>query len=791
MTPADSQAPAQRRRLLLGGLVQGVGLRPYVCRLAQELGLAGWVGNTAEGVAIEVEGGPAALAQFEQRLRLAPPPARVEQCLSTPLPASGADSGFRVADSSAGGHAQPCASPDLAPCPACLEELFDPGARRYRYPFISCSHCGPRYSILDALPFDRERTAMAGFPLCPSCLAEYRDPTDRRFHAQTMACPVCGPRLALWDANRRPLAEADAALRLAVAALRQGQIVAVKGVGGFQLLADAGQPAAVAELRRRKQRPDKPFALLADLAMAQRLCRLSPEETALLQEPAAPIVLLERHDTATGLAPAVAPGLPWLGLMLPASPLHHVLLADCGRPLVATSGNRSSEPICIDENDALQRLRGITDVFLVHDRPIRRPLDDSVVRHAAGRPLALRRARGYAPAPIELPANVAPLLAVGGHLKNTVAISLGRQAVLSQHLGDLDDALTQQQCQATLEELPRLFGVAPSALACDDHPDYASRRLAESRGLPPHPVPHHYAHALACLAEHRLQPPVLAIAWDGIGLGDDGGLWGGEFLRIEAGGYRRYASLLPLRLPGGEKAVKEPRRVALAAVHAAAADWQAVPAAVTAAFSGNEQATLQTMLERGLNTPECSSAGRLFDAVAALLGLCQVNAFEGQAAMLLEAAASRVVGEIPLGTSAPAWGLQEDPHGLLRCDWRPWLQALLNALGEDCRVRTAHHSSEAGAQCAPYPEREASAALTAQWAYAFHLALAETALAVAQREGLETVVLCGGCFQNRLLLELCATRLRQAGFTVHWPQNVPPNDGGLALGQLLAAARWP
>jgi hydrogenase maturation protein HypF len=607
---------------------------------------------------------------------------------------------------------------------------------------------------------------MAGFPLCSDCRAEYANPMDRRFHAQTMACPACGPRLALWDADGRSLAETEAALGLAVAALRQGRIVALKGVGGFQLLADAANPAAVAELRLRKHRPGKPFALLADWPMAQRLCQVSPAEAALLQEPAAPIVLLQRNGESAELAPAVAPGLPWLGLILPASPLHHLLLADFGRPLVATSGNRSSEPICIEENDALQRLAGIADVFLVHDRPIRRPLDDSVLRYAAGRPLTLRRARGYAPSPIELPESLPPILAAGGHLKNTVAVSLGRQAVLSQHLGDLDDALTQRHCAATLEELPRLFGVAPRALACDSHPDYASRRLAESRGLPLHPVSHHYAHALACMAEHRLRPPLLAITWDGIGLGEDGGLWGGEFLRIEPGGYRRYASLLPLRLPGGEKAVKEPRRVALAAIHAAG--WPAIPPALRAAFSDGELATLQTMLERGLNAPECSSAGRLFDAVAALLGLCQVNAFEGQAAMLLETAASRLPGSstvaaVAEGSPALPFALQQDPDGLLRCDWRPWLQALLTA--------------------APDSQK-----LVEHWAYAFHAALAETALAVTQRQGLETVVLCGGCFQNRLLLELCSQRLCQAGFAVYWPQAVPPNDGGLALGQLLACA---
>ncbi|BBL70167.1 carbamoyltransferase HypF [Methylogaea oryzae] len=823
-----STSPIQRQRLSLRGQVQGVGMRPFVCRLAQELDLAGWVSNTPEGVVIEAEGNEAALARFARRLTdEAPPPARIDECSAMPLAATGQESDFRVVPSRNDGAPEPCVPPDLAPCADCLRELSDPADRRYRYPFLSCTACGPRYSIVRSLPFDRERTAMAGFALCPDCRREYENPADRRFHAQTTCCPACGPQLALWDSQGISLAEGDGALRLAVERLRQGAIVALKGVGGFQLLADAGNSAAVEQLRTRKHRPAKPFALLADRTMAERLCRVSEEEIALLLEPAAPIVLLRRrkeeivgtthsgplslrerarvrgaqrgtfisaqtHDldlphpnplpegegARREIAPQVAPDLPWLGLMLPASPLHHLLLADFGGPLVATSGNRGGEPICVDENEALARLAGIADLFLVHDRSVLRPLDDSVLRIAADRPLTLRRARGYVPAPVPLAEPLPPLLAVGGHLKNTVALGLGRRALLSQHLGDLDDVLTEQQCGAALQELPRLFGGNPRRLAVDAHPDYASRRLAEAMGLPLLAVPHHLAHAMACAAEHGLEPPFLALAWDGIGLGEDGGLWGGEFLRIDEQGHRRIASFVPLRLPGGEKAVKEPRRTALAAVYdsarlpgANAAEeghpgLHGVPAGLRAAFSDTELAALLAMLEKNLNTPPCSSVGRLFDAVSALLGLCPVNQFEGQAAMRLEAAAGAFVWNTAADYPAPSATipLVRDDTGLPRCDWRPWLRNLLRHPAVDDADRAA-------------------------LAYSFHAALADAAPAAARLAALPTVVLCGGCFQNRLLLELCVERLRHAGFDVYWPQRIPPNDGGLALGQLWAARR--
>jgi hydrogenase maturation protein HypF len=754
-----AEAGRQRRRLTLSGLVQGVGMRPFVYRLARELDLAGRVSNGLEGVIIEAEGDAPALAAFEIRLkRECPPPADIVDCVVQTIPAIG-DQDFRVEASRADGAIAPFALPDLAPCPTCLRELFDPGNRRYRYPFVSCTHCGPRYSILDALPFDRERTAMAGFPLCADCLTEYRDPSDRRFHAQTTCCPNCGPTLTFLDASGRTLAHGGEALLQAVARLRQGQVLALQGVGGFQLLVDAANEGAVQRLRERKHRPHKPLALMvADLAAARELCDVTETEKRLLTSSAAPIVLLRRRGASGSIASGIAPGQNRLGLMLPASPVHHLLARDFGAPLVCTSGNRSSEPICIAPEEALHRLAGIADGFLVHDRPIRQPLDDSVIRIADGKPLMLRRARGYVPLPVALDTDTPPILAAGGHLKNTVAYADGRRVILSQHLGDLDTAESLERHRATAELLPRLFGRSPRSVVCDRHPDYAATRWAESTGLPLRRVPHHLAHALACMAEHGLKPPVLAVTWDGLGLGEDGTLWGGEFLRMALNGHRRIASLLPLRLPGGERAIKDPRRSALSVLHALYGEEtpDRLPTTLKSRLEPGTLTVLLRLLQTGTQSPECSSAGRLFDAAASLLGLCRGISFEGQAAMALEAAAER--GGEGDATIYPVPVIDGEPK---RLDWRPLFRALLD----------------------DYAAGVPATAL----ALRFHASLAAAVAAIAATESIPTVVLAGGCFQNRLLLELCAERLRHAGLRVYWPEQIPPNDGGLALGQIAAA----
>ncbi|MGX2030789.1 carbamoyltransferase HypF [Methylocaldum gracile] len=754
-----AEAGRQRRRLTLSGLVQGVGMRPFVYRLARELDLAGRVSNGPEGVIIEAEGDAPALAAFEIRLkRECPPQADIVDCSVESVPAVG-ERNFRVAASRADGAVAPFALPDLAPCPDCLRELFDPGDRRFRYPFVSCTHCGPRYSILDALPFDRERTAMAGFPLCAECIEEYRDPSDRRFHAQTTCCPNCGPTLALWDAAGRTLAHGDDALVQAVDCLRQGQVLALKGVGGFQLLVDAADEKAVQRLRERKHRPHKPLALMvADLAAARELCDVTDHEARLLISPAAPIVLLKRRGVSSAIASDVAPGQNRLGLMLPASPLHHLLARYFGAPLVCTSGNRGNEPICISPEEAQQRLAGIADGFLVHDRPIRQPLDDSVLRIADGKVLMLRRARGYVPRPVTLDADTPPILAAGGHLKNTVAYADGRRVILSQHLGDLDTAESLDRHRATAELLPCLFGHPPRSVVCDLHPDYAAGRWAETAGLPLRRVPHHLAHALACMAEHGLKPPVLAVTWDGLGLGEDGTLWGGEFLRIAPDGHRRIAGLLPLCLPGGERAIKDPRRSALSVLYALHGEQTPdyLPATLEPRFKPADLTALLRLLQTGTRSPGCSSAGRLFDAAASLLGLCQGVSFEGQAAMALEASAEQS-GEGD-GTTYPMPVIDGEPK---RLDWRPLFRALL--------------------------DDHAAGVPAAVLAFRFHASLAAAITDVVLAEPISTVALAGGCFQNRLLLELCAERLRNAGLRVYWPEQIPPNDGGLALGQIAAA----
>lgn len=749
----DDDRPV-RLGLEVEGVVQGVGFRPHVHHLARTLGLNGWVVNTPRGARLEVEGKAESVRQFRHRLS-APAPGRIERVRADWLPCTG-EAGFEIRHSHGDGAVGASVLPDLAICADCLAELQDPENRRHRYPFITCSHCGPRWSILRALPYDRPNTSMAGFPLCPACRAEYDDPADRRFHAQPIACPDCGPQLELWNAAGSALARREAALQAAVAALGAGAVLALKGIGGFQLLCDARDATAVAALRRRKRRGAKPFALMVeDLAAARALVELGPLERDLLASPQAPIVLARRQPTAA-VAEAVAPGNPYLGVMLACSPLHHLLLAGFGAPLVATSGNLGDEPLCADEAEALRRLAGIADLFLVHDRPILRPVDDSVVQVVAGRPAMLRRARGYAPLPLGLPACRESVLAVGAQQKNTVALALGGSAVLSPHLGDLGSAASAEAFKTAIDGLQQIYRRRPWRLAHDVHPDYASSQYARASGLPLVPVQHHHAHVAAVMAEHGLSGPVLGIAWDGSGLGDDGTLWGGEFLRVEGDHFQRLAHLRAFPLPGGDAAAREPRRAALGLLHEHGGGLDAyrdLPPARDC--SEAEWRVLGQMLRRRLRCPRTSSVGRLFDAVAALLDLAQVNAYEGDAAMRLQFAAE-VAGTVK---AYPLPLREAEPAGQL--DWAPLLAALL-------------------------ADRAAGVAVP-EMAARFHAALLEGMLRVARRAGLPRIVLSGGCFQNRLLLEGGVTILRGAGFEVYWPQQLPANDGGIALGQAAVA----
>jgi len=753
-----------RLKVIIHGAVQGVGFRPFIYRLSTELGLRGWVLNSSQGVFIEVEGERPLLEDFLLRLEREKPPRAIIHSLEFSFLDPVGYPDFVIRHSQEAGEKTVLILPDIATCRECHHEVWDPSDRRYRYPFTNCTHCGPRLTIIRALPYDRPNTSMAHFPLCPDCRREYEDPLDRRFHAQPVACPICGPQVALYSGDRHfesgcHLA-GDEAIQEAAQAVQEGRTLAMKGLGGFLLIVDARNEAAVQRLRERKHREEKPFALLyPSLEMVKEHCFVSPLEERVLTSPESPIVLLRRRPGAE-VAPSVAPGNPDLGVMLPYTPLHDLLMQELGFPVVATSGNRSDEPICIDENEAQERLDGIADLFLVHNRPIVRHSDDSIVRLVLGQELVLRRARGYAPLPVLLKHEVPPILAVGPYLKNTIALSVGRRVFLSQHIGDLD---TPEACAAferVIADLTRLYEVEPVAIAHDLHPDYFStqwaRRAACDAPVELVAVQHHHAHLASCLAENEVEGPALGVTWDGTGYGLDGTVWGGEFLWGDASSFERVAHLRTFRLPGGDAAVKEPRRTALGVLWehfgAEALEWEdLVP---VTAFSSGERRLLRQMLERGLNSPVTSSAGRLFDAVAALVGLRQKARFEAQAAMMLEYAVDETVAEaypLPILNSQP-----------LVLDWGPLLEALLADLRQGASVGVM--------------------------AARFHNALVEGIVAVAQTLGVERAALSGGCFQNRILLERAYHRLTEAGIRVYVHQRIPPNDGGIALGQVAVAS---
>ncbi|MDX3637182.1 carbamoyltransferase HypF [Streptomyces europaeiscabiei] len=770
-----------RRRITVRGVVQGVGFRPYLYGLATELALAGHVSNTPEGVVVEVEGTASAVAGFCDRIAAqAPPLARVDSVEHREMPPVGGTA-FTILASRADGRARTLVSPDSATCADCLAELADPADRRHRHPFVNCTHCGPRFTIVTGVPYDRAGTTMAGFTMCPDCAREYADPADRRFHAQPVACPACGPRLRLvagQEPGRRGVGEADPVTE-ARALLRRGAILAVKGLGGYHLACDATNQATVALLRRRKARGDKPFAVMARTADDVRhLVRLSPEERNLLEDRARPVVLVRRRPHALGdpwPAEAVAPGSPDLGVMLPYTPLHHLLLglpgdADGPRLLVMTSGNVSGEPIVTDDTEALERLAHLADAWLTHDRPIHVPCDDSVVRVCDGQPLMIRRSRGHAPLPLTLPLPVRPALAVGGDLKNVFCLGSGRQAWLSAHIGDMDDVGTQRAFERAAAQLESITGVRPETLASDRHPGYRSAGWADRNAAhrPVVRVQHHHAHVAAAMAEHGLDGarPVIGVAFDGTGHGDDGAVWGGEFLLADYDRFTRFGHLAYVPMPGGDAAVRRPYRMALAHLRTAGIGWSD-DLACTAACPPDELRVLERQLQRGLNCVPTSSVGRLFDAVSSLAGVCHRAGYEAQAAVELEGAALRA----PAGdTTAYAFALHasgESGGGAVRADPAPVFAAIVRDL-------------RAGI----------GAALVAARFHRGVVALVHAMCVLArERHGLDTVALTGGVFANTLLSSACATGLREDGFTVLRHHLVPPNDGGLALGQLMVAAR--
>ncbi len=763
--------------------MQGVGFRPFVYRLATELKLPGWVSNTAQGVFVEAEGAKGILDQFVLRLQNDKPPRAFIQSFEFSFLDPVGYAAFEIKESDGAGSKTALILPDIATCPDCLAEVLDSHNRRFLYPFTNCTNCGPRFSIIESLPYDRPNTSMKRFPMCPDCQREHDDPNDRRFHAQPIACPVCGPRLELWNEGGKTVCRDHDALLGAEQAIREGKIVAVKGLGGFHLMVDARSEEAVRRLRERKHREEKPFALMfPSIEAAQEECVVSDFEKRLLLSPESPIVLLERKDnralygklvSTLRLADSVAPANPNLGIMLPYTPLHHILMADLGHPVVATSGNISDEPICIEEREALRRLSGIADVFLVHDRPIVRHIDDSIVRVILGRELVIRRARGYAPLPVQLSEAVgAPIVGVGAHLKNTVTVAVGTNAFVSQHIGDLETRQSLEAFRKVVADLQSMYEVTPALVACDMHPDYFSTKEARAMGHEVVEVQHHHAHIMSCMVENQLEGEVLGVSWDGTGFGTDGTVWGGEFLVSQGAEFERFASFRQFRLPGSEKAIKEPRRSAAGLLYELLGDdfLQNKDNSPLSAFSVAELSVVHQMLKRGVNAPLTSSVGRLFDGVASIIGLRQRNTFEGQAAMELEFALAG-----------------EQSEQTYRCEV----------------IETPIEPTES----VGFPAQKGRARLTVDWATMvremmvdvrklvprsliakkFHNALVGAIVEVAKRAGLERVVLSGGCFQNRFLTERAVIQLRKAGFQPYWHQRVPPNDGGISLGQVYVA----
>ena len=751
-TLAALQSPAAVR-LRICGRVQGVGLRPFVARLAQQVGIAGSVQNQLGVVEIVAEGTQLQIESFTAALIGRAPPfatLRLDSCESV---APSHRRGFVVLDSASGGTANIFVPPDVFTCADCLRELTDPQDRRHGYPFINCTQCGPRYTLIHALPYDRANTTMAEFPLCELCAAEYGQASDRRFHAEPVACAACGPQLSFARGQCEPVRTTDAALLLATQVLEAGEVLAVKGVGGYHLMCDATQSAAVARLRERKRRPAKPLAVLFPqrgvdgLEAVHDHVELDRVARRALLSAARPIVLVHRRSDSS-LAAQIAPGLDEVGAFLPYSPLHHLLSTRFGGPLVATSGNISGEPVLCDNDEATERLNEVADAFLHHNRRIARPADDSVMRVIRRRARTLRVGRGLAPCEMTLPMQVSrPLLAVGGHLKTTIALSWGRRAVMSPHIGDMGSVRSERVFNHVVTDLQRLHGIHAEAVVCDAHPGYATTRWARECGLPVHRVQHHRAHASALAGEHDSRQTALVFAWDGVGLGDDGTLWGGETFLGKSGDWQRVASLRPFRLTGGERAGRSPWRSAAALCWEAGIDWAGSPAPPLA----------HEAWQRNVNTAWSSAVGRLFDAAAAIILDVHEATFEGQGPMMLETCA-RVGATVPAGLP-----LAEDPTQLLRIDWAPLVAGLCQRKGAKCDLAWHVHATLART-------------------------IADIALRMRAQHEFAAVGLTGGVFQNRKLTELAADLLEHAGFHVWLHERIPCNDGGLAVGQIIEAS---
>jgi hydrogenase maturation protein HypF len=759
------------------GIVQGVGFRPFVYKLASEHGLTGWVQNRAAAVVIEVQGTDTLLAAFNEALYGSLPPlAIITSHTSQNIPAIEDDS-FRILPS-ADGESSIQIAPDSAICADCLRELFDPNDRRYRYPFITCTNCGPRYSIITGIPYDRPNTTMTDFPLCPDCLREYENPQDRRFHAQPIACHACGPQVSLLSSTGDKVAVRDSAIFQAIQLLKEGAILAIKGIGGYHMAVDSCNHDAVRKLRERKKRDEKPFAVMtASLETARKLALLEAMEERLLNSTEAPIVIVRKRSDCP-VSPLVAPDNGWIGLMLPYSPLHHLLFHDVQgsmstttnveprtrlTALVMTSGNISDEPVAFEDDDALRRLAEIADYFLIHDRPIHIRSDDSVMRVFQGKPLFYRRSRGYAPRAVKLPFSVQPLLTTGDELKSAVCLANGDHAFLSQHIGDLQNDSTNESFSHTVKHLSEILQIKPSLVACDLHPDYISSRFAEDSGLPLIRVQHHHAHMASCMAENGLDGEVIGVVFDGTGYGPDGTVWGGEFLVGGYDGYRRAAHFKVAPLPGGDAAVKEPWRMAMSYLHQAYGDAAfSIDHPVAHQLSAQEQGVFTVMLRSGINSPMTSSCGRLFDAVAALLNIRHKVSYDGQAAIELEALAETVMDE-----ESYSYKILFHKDTPAQIDFSLMFSEILADIDADLQH-----------------------ALIAR---RFHITVAsattDVCLYISDSTCINRVILSGGVFQNRLLSEMIYTALTKQGLQVFTHRLVPPNDGGIALGQAAIAGR--
>lgn len=762
----------QRFQILIQGAVQGVGFRPFIYKLAHELNLNGIIANNVNGVSIAVEGDERLLNEFISRIKSDKPRHSVINSINvTKLELNGYDD-FKIIESESFGEPDTIILPDIAVCNECLIEMFDPENRRYLYPFINCTNCGPRFSIIESLPYDRPNTSMKNFEMCDQCREEYENPLDRRFHAQPIACPKCGPQVQLLNQNGKLICEKEDAISEAVQKIKEGKIIALKGLGGFQLIVNTVDDNAVRKLRERKHRDEKPFALMfPSIEMIMDHCFVSGVEENTLLSSKSPIVLLKkksdiRHHTSSiqypassfqhplpGISELLAPQNPYLGVMLPYTPLHHLIMKELGQPIIATSGNISEEPMCIDENEAFEKLSGIADYFLIHNRPIVRPVDDSIVRVVKQKPTILRRARGYAPLPISI-RNAAEenFVCVGGHLKNTISMKKGNEVFISQHIGDLENTEAEKYFCNTISDFKQMYKVNPDYLVHDLHPDYLSSKFCHQQKAKIIPVQHHLAHIAGCHEENNLEGKCFAVCWDGTGFGLDNTIWGGEFFIYDECEYLHFAQLRQFRLPGGDSAAKDTRRSLVGILYEIFGENIPVDK-LCSSLSPNDLTIFIRMLKKSFNCFTTSSAGRLFDAVSSLLNICQRSTYEGHAAMMLEFIADKQIKTY--------YDINLIEKERLILNWQPMFEQMFIDL-----------------------EKEISAS---EISAKFHNTLAEIIATLANRAAQRNVVLTGGCFQNVLLLELTIDRLTENGFIPHWNQKIPTNDGGISFGQAVFA----